>query len=665
LTILDRLTRPAGDGASGDGTFGRDQFALAFLLAVAGWLACVILQVALYVRPAPHGGAFLAEWDRYFGLAVYYDMLGVWLLSLPFFLLWLAVYRRRLESRWWRVIPALQAALLTLNLALSQVDHEILRFLGVRLNLSYVHAYGKPRMVADGLFLDVMRSDQGGAYLPLVLLVLVPGLYLWWAVRRMRRGTRRSPVLWLAILLAIVPLAAPANGWRMATSQFRLRKVEPVVLAFATDIAAGYEDLEAPADYDRLVADYRRDWLARSADKGWRFPDPDFPYLRVPTGPASAPPAQPWNVIYLQLETLRGMDTGFLRPELARSPTPYLDRLARRPDSAVWTRTLSFGMPSINGIFATHCSVTPPSRRYVTTLTHVEFLCLPELLRRRGYRAEMFRGDDTDWDNSTRWFRRWYDRLWRYSDDRRQDRELFRRAAARIRALGRSGRPFFAALVSAGNHTPFTSPEPAMDIAGHDRASDRILNTTHYTDDVVRELVEGLRGEPWFDRTLIVITGDHGFNVGEHGQIPGQHNLYRESVWVPLIIAGAHPRLRPGRHDDPASLLDLPPTLADLLGVREANHWQGHNLLAVNGGGVTAFGFRESLLAETPSWSAVRDPQDGEARLFDSRRDWLQSRDLARRFPDLARRLLERAERSRRLNDYLLRQGRVWRSSAS
>lgn len=643
---------------------GADAFALSFLLALAGWIGCVLLQILLYVRPAPAGGPFLADWDRYFWLAIYYELLGVWLLSLPFFLLWLAFYRRPLRSRWWRTVPAAQAGLLAANLALSQLDHEILRFLGVRLNPSLLLAYAEPGMLADRLFLDLLGTDRGGPFLALALLVAAPGLYLWWSLRRSRRANRRVPAPWLAILLVLVPLAAPANGWRMATSQFRLRKVEPVVLAFATDIAAGYEDVEAPSELDALVAEYRRDWLARSTDPNWRFPDAELPYLRVPVGAAPAPTRERWNVIYLQLETLRGMDTGFLRPDLPRSPTPYLDRLAGRPDAAVWTRALSFGIPSINGIFAAHCSAAPPSQRYVTLFTHVDFQCLPERLRRHGYRTEIFHASDTDWDNSSPWLRRWYDRLWRFPDVR-GDRAVFRRAAERIRAIGRSGRPFFASVVSADNHTPFVSLEPEFDIAGQAGLAERILNTTHATDDIVREFVQSLAAEPWFPRTLIVVAGDHGFNVGEHGQVPGQHNLYRESVWVPLLIVGAHPRLRPGRHDIPASLLDIAPTLADLLGLREPNPWQGHSLLAVNGNGIIAFGFRDSRLAETASWSAVRDPRDGSARLYRRGEDWLQRRDLSARFPDVARSLLERAERSRRLNDHLLRHGRVGRGNPS
>jgi hypothetical protein len=631
---------------------------LSFWLATGAWIGCVVLQIALYLRPAPHGGPFLAEWERYFWLALYYELLGVWLISLPFFLFWLALYRKPLPGWGWRVVPAAQAALLTVNLLLSQLDHEIVRFLGVRLNPSFVFAYSNPHALSDDLFLDVLREDNGGAFVPLML-IAIPGSFVWWAMRRIRRGSLRAPALWFAIVLALVPLAAPANGWRMASSEFRLRKVEPVVIAFATDLAAGYEDVDAPENYGALVDEYRRDWLARSTDPNWQFPSPALPYLRVPTGTAQEVPSEPWNVLYIQLETFRGADTGFLRPDRPPSPTPWLDRFARRADAAVWTRASSFGMPSINGVFASHCSVTPPSRRYVTALTHVRFLCLPELLRSRGYRAEMFHGDDTDWDNSSRWFIKWYDRLWRYPEADQKDRLVFRRAAERIRALGRSGRPFFAAVVSVTNHTPFTNPEPALNMAGEDSAAERILNTTRYTDDVVRELIEALEGEPWMERTLIVITGDHGFNTGEHGQVPGQHNLYRESVWVPLIIAGAHPRLRPGWNDQPVSLLDLPPTLADLLGLRIANPWQGHSLLTVNGGGAIAFGFRDSQVAETPAWSVVRDPRDGEPRLY-ARSDWLQRRDMARARPALARQLLGRAERAQRLHDYLLRHGRIW-----
>lgn len=641
---------------------GGAHFALAWRLAAAALLGCALLQLLLYVRPGPYGGPFLLEWRRYFGLALYYEMLGVWLLSLPFLALWLAFYRRPVGPGWSNTAHALQIALLTFNLAISQVDHEVLRFLGVRLGFSFLMTYAGTGTLSDSLFLDVLLADRGGALSALLLLLAVPGAYAWWALRRLR-GRRPGPVwLWLALAGTIVPLAAPANAWLKATGQFRLRKVEPVVLALYTDLRLGFADAETPSDLARLASQYQARWLAESGDPGWRFPDPERPYVRVPVGPP--PPAEKWNILYLQLETLRGADTGFLRPGLEPSPTPYLDRLARGPKAAVWSRALSFGMPSINGLFATHCSITPHSRRYVTAFTRADLLCLPNLLRRHGYRAEMFNGGDSDWDNSTLWLNRWYDRLWRYPEAKERDRAVFRAALPRIRALGRSGRPFLASLVSVSNHTPFRSKEPALDIAGQGSPRERILNTTHYMDDVVREFLEALAAEPWFGRTLVVITGDHGFNLGEHGGAWGTHSLYRESVWVPLIVLGAHPRLPRGSHGELASLLDVAPTIADLLGLREANPWQGHSLAAPARPRSLAFGLRDSLLAETPRWTATTDPVDDRPRLFDARRDWLQRRDLSERHPDVANTLLRRARDAQRLNDYLLRHDRIWRSPA-
>src|SRR5688572_21922290 len=71
---------------SGAGVSGGAGLRTALWLALGGWAGCVLLQLALYLRPAPHGGPFLIEWPRYFGLALYYDLLGTWLLSLPFLL---------------------------------------------------------------------------------------------------------------------------------------------------------------------------------------------------------------------------------------------------------------------------------------------------------------------------------------------------------------------------------------------------------------------------------------------------------------------------------------------------------------------------------------------------------------------------------------------------
>ncbi|HYD36492.1 MAG TPA: hypothetical protein VEA60_02695, partial [Allosphingosinicella sp.] len=344
---------------------GRGEFAVAFRLALAGWLGCVLLQAILYLRPGPYGGPFLLEWQRYFGLSLYFDLLGTWLISAPFLLVWLVLWSRPAARRP-RLLHYGQALLLAANLVASAVDHEVLRFLGTRLTLSFLATYARAETLGDDLFYELLRADEGGAAWLAVSLLLVPAAFAAYAIRTIRAAPRAAgrPPLWLALALTLLPLAAPANAWFRATSEFRLRKTEPVLLALASDLRLGLGDLERPGDLEALTAAWRTRWLAESADRNWTFPDPERPYLRVPSGPA--PRAERWNVIYIQLETLRGVDTGFLAGRTP-SPTPFLDRLAARPDAAAFVRASSFGMPTINGLFATHCSIAPHSRRFITS----------------------------------------------------------------------------------------------------------------------------------------------------------------------------------------------------------------------------------------------------------------------------------------------------------
>jgi arylsulfatase A-like enzyme len=86
-------------------------------------------------------------------------------------------------------------------------------------------------------------------------------------------------------------------------------------------------------------------------------------------------------------------------------------------------------------------------------------------------------------------------------------------------------------------------------------------------DQRVGELFSALAELGVLDSTLVVIFSDHGEEFGEHGSLAHGENLHQETMHVPLIFRA--PGLVPVgvRVHTPAGLLDVPATIADLLGV--------------------------------------------------------------------------------------------------
>jgi arylsulfatase A-like enzyme len=91
-----------------------------------------------------------------------------------------------------------------------------------------------------------------------------------------------------------------------------------------------------------------------------------------------------------------------------------------------------------------------------------------------------------------------------------------------------------------------------------------------YLDDVLGKLIEGLRARGRLDRTVVVVTADHGEGFGEHGFYGHMVGLYFETLHVPLVIR--HPAtIEAGTIvEEPVSLHRLHDTLLALSGVRDA-----------------------------------------------------------------------------------------------
>lgn len=103
------------------------------------------------------------------------------------------------------------------------------------------------------------------------------------------------------------------------------------------------------------------------------------------------------------------------------------------------------------------------------------------------------------------------------------------------------------------------------------------LASISFVDHCVGVVLDALKSSPNADNTLIVLWSDHGFHLSEK-QHWAKRTLWEESTRVPLLIAG--PGIKPGKAcPEPASLLDVYPTLVELCGLPENSHLEGLSLV--------------------------------------------------------------------------------------
>jgi len=86
-----------------------------------------------------------------------------------------------------------------------------------------------------------------------------------------------------------------------------------------------------------------------------------------------------------------------------------------------------------------------------------------------------------------------------------------------------------------------------------------------YLEEKIEEVIDLLKTEGEWDDTLLIVTSDHGENIGEHGLMDHQYALYDTLLHVPLFVHGGP--FGDDGIDDLVQLLDLPPTILDVLNI--------------------------------------------------------------------------------------------------
>jgi arylsulfatase A-like enzyme len=132
----------------------------------------------------------------------------------------------------------------------------------------------------------------------------------------------------------------------------------------------------------------------------------------------------------------------------------------------------------------------------------------------------------------------------------------------------RAREPFFLFLNYLDAHVPY-APLAGRKFRGDGVGSDVGLipdydSAIAYTDSALGKLVDGLRRASILDRTVLVITSDHGEFLGEHGFTYHHRGAYEEVLHVPLLVR--YPKgLRRGRVQRPFGLHEVHRLILDLV----------------------------------------------------------------------------------------------------
>ncbi len=361
-----------------------------------------------------------------------------------------------------------------------------------------------------------------------------------------------------------------------------------------------------------------------------------------------APEARPraeLNLVLVVVDTLRADHLGCYG--YGRATSPNLDRLAT--ESALFERAQSHSswtMPSVATMFT---SLEPRDHGIVDWKQPLDLrlLTLAEHLQGRGWRTEGYvshgvlsrlyqfdQGFDV-YDSSVV-----EGRLPRDITTAREVTDLALQALPRLAA---GPQRFFLWVHYFDPHDAYLAhAEHPFGPAPVDRYDSEIA----WTDRQIGRLLDGLRQAGLDQRTLVAFVADHGEGFGAHRHLYHTVTLFDELLHVPLLLRV--PGLPAQRVAEPVPLVDLAPTLLELLGQPRPAEFKGRPVPLRDGR------FRpdpeRSIVSETRRFADLRalrvgrykliaDVARGGRKLFDLEADPGEQRNLRKQRPELAQRL--------------------------
>lgn len=222
---------------------------------------------------------------------------------------------------------------------------------------------------------------------------------------------------------------------------------------------------------------------------------------------------------------------------------------------------------------------------------------------------------------------------------------------------------FFLFLHYFDTHYPYTPPEPfkssfltdpQADVSSPEYIRDLYAAEAAFADHCIGQIVNKLKKLKLYDSSLIVIVGDHGEMLHEHGELTHAYWIYQSAIKVPLIIK-LPGRKKAKRITRIAGIIDVVPTVCSLLGIEPPSNIQGYDLTPYfdDQPAGERFLYCESLTATKYQGNSLlgvvsdnyKYIQTTRPELYDIVNDPAESNNLASDKPQLARIMQDRLKR--------------------
>jgi arylsulfatase A-like enzyme len=420
------------------------------------------------------------------------------------------------------------------------------------------------------------------------------------------------------------------------------------------------------------------------------------------------PQKAPMNVILISLDTLRADHVGTYG--YSRPVTPHIDALAA--DGAVFENVFStspWTIPAHASMFSglncvRHRLYDERGRMDPRTVT------LAEKMREKGFATYAITngGFVSAMFGFAKGFDEYHMENWGFEDPAEAGK-TGKEAVEWI--ASNTDRSFFLFLHTYQIHLPYKSPEPyrSMFLGPHPRWTSYDLGRNggglegvyksfseadrdnivalydagiRYADEtLIKPLVDELHRLGMYDRTMIIVTADHGEEFFDHRCWNHAHSVYNELLHVPLIIKMPESKYRGRRFPSIVRLIDIMPTVLDVFGIptkdlslngaslvpvlkgREkedrvflaelSDDINGNKIpqrLALNSGRIKVI-LNHPFTPEEFAFFSDKPPDFPPIEVYDLSRDPLEKQNLVRQPPDPARTriLIQKAQESDRL----------------